>query len=181
MLGGLTAIIISGCLNQLGKRYPHLTGEGQLMPNRANADATVSNLRSPAKRTDDHRLGRAAGGVAVHAGHARSQADWSASAGGHVVYGGAGEALQRRLSASAGGFPGGVQILPDLRDPPILFAVGVAITPWHELVAAFTVSNLLVIVSTVSRWWRPDSSLAIRYAPIDVAIVSCRQAGGWHR
>jgi Na+/citrate or Na+/malate symporter len=42
MLGGLTAIIISGCLNQLGKRYPHLTGEGQLMPNRANADATVS-------------------------------------------------------------------------------------------------------------------------------------------
>ncbi|MEP9061897.1 2-hydroxycarboxylate transporter family protein, partial [Enterobacter asburiae] len=27
MLGGLTAIIISGCLNQLGKRYPHLTGE----------------------------------------------------------------------------------------------------------------------------------------------------------
>ena len=40
MLGGLTAI--SGCLNQLGKRYPHLTGEGQLMPNRANADATVS-------------------------------------------------------------------------------------------------------------------------------------------
>ena len=42
MLGGLTAIIISGCLNQLGKRYPHLTGEGQLMPNRANADTTVS-------------------------------------------------------------------------------------------------------------------------------------------
>ncbi|MFR3708147.1 MAG: 2-hydroxycarboxylate transporter family protein [Enterobacter hormaechei] len=45
--------------------------------------------------------------------------------------------------------PGGVQILPDLRDLPNLFAVGVAITPWHELVAAFTVSNLLVIVSTV--------------------------------
>ena len=33
---------------------------------------------------------------------------------------------------------------------PILFAVGVAITPWHELVAAFTLTNLLVIISTVS-------------------------------
>lgn len=36
MLGSLTAIVISGCLNQLGKRFPHLTGEGQLMPNRRN-------------------------------------------------------------------------------------------------------------------------------------------------
>ncbi len=51
MLGGLTAIIISGCLNQLGKRYPHLTGEGQLMPNRANADATVSQPAFSGKRT----------------------------------------------------------------------------------------------------------------------------------
>ncbi|MBA1076730.1 2-hydroxycarboxylate transporter family protein, partial [Escherichia coli] len=25
MLGSLTAIVISGCLNQLGKRFPHLT------------------------------------------------------------------------------------------------------------------------------------------------------------
>lgn len=38
MLGGVTAIIISGCLNQLGKRYPHLTGEGQLMPNVTNVE-----------------------------------------------------------------------------------------------------------------------------------------------
>lgn len=36
MLGSLTAIVISGCLNQLGKRFPHLTGEGQLMPNRSH-------------------------------------------------------------------------------------------------------------------------------------------------
>ena len=33
---------------------------------------------------------------------------------------------------------------------PILFAVGVAITPWQELVNAFTVPNLLVIISTVT-------------------------------
>ncbi len=45
---------------------------------------------------------------------------------------------------------------------PILFAVGVAITPWQELVNAFTITNLLVIVSTVSAlvatgfWWVKD-------------------------
>jgi len=32
MLGSLTAIIFSGLLNFVGKRYPHLTGEGRLQP-----------------------------------------------------------------------------------------------------------------------------------------------------
>ena len=44
MLGSLTAIIIAGCLNQLGKRYPHLTGEGQLIPNSNSRDDKIANL-----------------------------------------------------------------------------------------------------------------------------------------
>jgi malate:Na+ symporter len=32
MLGSLTAILLSGTLNYVGKRYPHLTGEGRLQP-----------------------------------------------------------------------------------------------------------------------------------------------------
>src|SRR5476649_3073523 len=32
MLGSLTAILLSGTLNFVGKRYPHLTGEGRLQP-----------------------------------------------------------------------------------------------------------------------------------------------------
>src|SRR6476660_4436859 len=32
MLGSLTAILLSGTLNFVGKRYPHLTGEGHLQP-----------------------------------------------------------------------------------------------------------------------------------------------------
>src|SRR6267154_2693790 len=32
MLGSLTAILFSGTLNFVGKRYPHLTGEGRLQP-----------------------------------------------------------------------------------------------------------------------------------------------------
>src|SRR5271155_3432973 len=32
MLGSLTAIILAGTLNFVGKKYPHLTGEGRLQP-----------------------------------------------------------------------------------------------------------------------------------------------------
>src|ERR1700744_625983 len=34
MLGSLTAILLAGMLNLLGKRYPHLSGEGRLQPAR---------------------------------------------------------------------------------------------------------------------------------------------------
>lgn len=62
---------------------------------------------------------------------------------------------------------------------PILFAVGVAITPWNELVAAFTLSNLLVIVSTVAALVATGFFVGkkIGMHPIDVAIVSCCQSG----
>lgn len=47
MLGGLTAIVLAGVLNQLGKRYPHLTGEGQLMPSKkARWAVAPMNLRA---------------------------------------------------------------------------------------------------------------------------------------
>lgn len=52
MLGSLTAIVISGCLNQLGKRFPHLTGEGQLMPNRSHETRSLSESEGVSGKTD---------------------------------------------------------------------------------------------------------------------------------
>ncbi len=81
MLGGLTAIIISGCLNQLGKRYPHLTGEGQLMPNRANADATISQPAFSGKADVTTIASGALLAVLLYMlGMLRPQADWPACA-----------------------------------------------------------------------------------------------------
>ena len=62
---------------------------------------------------------------------------------------------------------------------PILFAVGVAITPWEELVNAFTLTNLLVIISTVAALVATGFFVGkkIGMHPIDVAIVSCCQSG----
>ena len=154
MLGGLTAIIISGCLNQLGKRYPHLTGEGQLMPNRANADATVSQPAFSGKADVTTIASGALLAVLVKLCNGASP---RLLEGSQVVY----KFFQTSVTY------------------PILFAVGVAITPWHELVAAFTVSNLLVIISTVSALVATGFFVGkkIGMHPIDVAIVSCCQSG----
>jgi Na+/citrate or Na+/malate symporter len=62
---------------------------------------------------------------------------------------------------------------------PLLFAIGVALTPWDKLMQAFALPNLLTIVATVAtlvttgffvgRW--------IKLYPIDAAIVIACRAG----
>ncbi len=178
MLGSLTAIVISGCLNQLGKRFPHLTGEGQLMPNRRNE----THRETPAEGKMDVTTLASGALLAV------------------LLY------MLGMLGQKTIGLPAPVGMLflavllklvngvsPRLQEGsqmvykffrtavtyPILFAVGVAITPWQELVNAFTLTNLLVIVSTVSALVATGFFVGkkIGMHPIDVAIVSCCQSG----
>ena len=178
MLGSLTAIVISGCLNQLGKRFPHLTGEGQLMPNRRNE----THRETPVEGKMDVTTLASGALLAV------------------LLY------MLGMLGQKTIGLPAPVGMLflavllklvngvsPRLQEGsqmvykffrtavtyPILFAVGVAITPWQELVNAFTLTNLLVIISTVSALVATGFLVGkkIGMHPIDVAIVSCCQSG----
>lgn len=178
MLGSLTAIVLSGCLNQLGKRFPHLTGEGQLMANRRNE----AHLDTPAEGKMDVTTLASGALLAV------------------LLY------MLGMLGQKTIGLPAPVGMLflavllklvngvsPRLQEGsqmvykffrtavtyPILFAVGVAITPWQELVNAFTVTNLLVIISTVTALVATGFLVGkkIGMYPIDVAIVSCCQSG----
>lgn len=181
MLGSLTAIVISGCLNQLGKRFPHLTGEGELMPGKTNGgekEQTAALFNGKADVTTIasgallavllymvgmllHKLiglpapvGMLFVAVLIKLCHGVSP---RMLAGSQVVY----KFFQTAVTY------------------PILFAVGVAITPWNELVDAFTMTNLLVIVSTVSALVATGFFVGkkIGMHPIDVAIVSCCQSG----
>jgi Na+/citrate or Na+/malate symporter len=181
MLGSLTAIVISGCLNQLGKRFPHLTGEGQLMPNRSHETRSLGESEGVSGKTD---VGTLASGALLAV----------------LLY------MMGMLGHKLIGLPAPVGMLflavllklanvvsPRLQEGsqmvykffrtavtyPILFAVGVAITPWQELVNAFTFTNLLVIVSTVSALVATGFLVGkkIGMHPIDVAIVSCCQSG----
>ncbi len=152
MLGGLTAIIISGCLNQLGKRFPHLTGEGQLMPNRSNGDEQAPAAPAFSGKTDV---------TTIAAGALLAVLLYMIGMLGHKLIGLPAPVgmlfiavLIKLVHGVSPRLLEGSQVVYKFFQTsvtyPILFAVGVAITPWEELVHAFTINNLLVIVSTVS-------------------------------
>jgi Na+/citrate or Na+/malate symporter len=182
MLGSLTAIIIAGCLNQLGKRYPHLTGEGQLMPNSNSRDDKIANLSGAfTGKTDVTTL---ASGVLL------AVLLYMLGMLGHELIGLPAPVgmlfIAVLVKLTHGVSPRileGSQVVYKFFQTsvtyPVLFAVGVAITPWQELVNAFTLTNLLVIISTVSALVVTGFFVGkkIGMHPIDVAIVSCCQSG----
>ncbi|QWA13265.1 2-hydroxycarboxylate transporter family protein [Sodalis ligni] len=183
MLGGLTAIIIAGCLNRLGKRYPHLTGEGKLMPaNQSGQDQPAAALTGTFSGKTDV--------TAIAAGALLAVLLYMLGMLGYKLIGlpaPVGMLFIAVLIKLAHGVSPrmleGSQVVYKFFQTsvtyPILFAVGVAITPWQELVNAFTLSNLLVIVSTVCTLVGTGYLVGkkIGMHPIDVAIVSCCQSG----
>ena len=185
MLGSLTAIVVSGCLNQLGKRYPHLTGEGQLMPaSSANSDLSgkPEETAQPVSITPD--VTTFASGVLLAVllymvgmlGH--KYIGLPAPVGMLFV-----AVFIKLINGVSPRLLAGSQVVYKFFQTavtyPILFAVGVAITPWQELVNAFTLSNLLIIISTVlslvATGFFVGKQLGMH--PIDVAIISCCQSG----
>ncbi len=179
MLGSLTAILFSGMLNYVGKRYPHLTGEGRLQPDEHD-DLPPGD--EPISGQSDVTTIAAAGVTAV------------------TLY------LIGLLGQRLFGFPAPVAMLfiavvlkltqavsPRLQlgafvvfkffqtavTYPLLFAIGVSLTPWDKLVAAFNLRYLITIVSTVvtlmatgfivGRW--------LKMYPIDTAIVNACHSG----
>ena len=181
MLGGLTAIIISGCLNQLGKRFPHLTGEGQLMPNRDNTDEKTPATPAFSGKADV---------TTIASGALLAVLLYMLGMLGHKLIGLPAPVgmlfmavLVKLVHGVSPKILEGSQVVYKFFQTsvtyPILFAVGVAITPWQELVHAFTLTNLLVIVSTVSALVATGFFVGkkIGMHPIDVAIVSCCQSG----
>ena len=178
MLGSLTAIVIAGGLNQLGKRFPHLTGEGQLMPNRRNE--THRETSAEGKMDVTTLASGALLAVLLYMLGMLGQKTIGLPAPVGMLF------LAVLLKLVNGVSPrlqeGSQMVYKFFRTAvtyPILFAVGVAITPWQELVNAFTLTNLLVIISTVSALVATGFLVGkkIGMHPIDVAIVSCCQSG----
>jgi CCS family citrate carrier protein len=179
MLGSLAAILLSGFLNWVGERYPHLTGEGRLQP--YIADEFEAEEEALGGKVDVGQVA-AAGMIAI------------------TLY------LLGMIAYHLMGLPGPVAMLfiavivkltravsPELRQGanvvykffstavtyPLLFAIGVTMTPWDKLVAAFTLANLTVIFATVASLIGTGFVVArwVNMFPIDTAIVNACHSG----
>ena len=180
MLGSLTAILLSGLLNTMGKKFPHLTGEGQLQPGVANDIAATDEKVDPSKI--DVATIAGAGVTAVTIYMIGMMVFKLTGLPGPVVmlflavFLKLARAVSPKLQAGAGVvykfFQVGVTF-------PLLFAIGVAMTPWENLVAAFNPTHLAIIVSTVvtmmgTGWF---VGKAIGLYPIEAAIVNACHSG----
>jgi Na+/citrate or Na+/malate symporter len=179
MFGSLTAILLAGILNFLGQRFPRLSGEGRLQPEESEELATheqdvpvdldVTHIAAAGLLIislyllglicfQTFRLPAPVAMLLIAVLLKLVQAvPPSLQHGAHVVY----EFFRRAVTY------------------PLLFAIGVALTPWERLMSAFAPRNLLTIVATVltlvttgffvGRW--------MRLFPIDTAIVIACRAG----
>ena len=179
MLGSLTAILLAGTLIYVGKKYPKLTGEGRLQPGEHDELALEED------DVDDHVDVTTIGAAVVTA---------------VTLY------LIGALAQRLFGFPAPVAMLviavvlklaravsPSLQlgafhvykffstavTYPLLFAIGVSLTPWDKLVAAFTLPYLVTIVSTVVTIIATGFFVGgwMKMYPIDTAIVTACHSG----
>jgi CCS family citrate carrier protein len=183
MLGSLTAIVFSGMLNFVGRKYPHLTGEGRLQPSaRGESDLAGLAAHEETPATVDITAIAGAGLTAI------------------VLY------LLGVMLFHLIGLPAPVAMLflavvaklssavsPRLQSGglivyrfvqlgmtyPLLFAIGVSLTPWDKLMAAFTIANLITIVATVSTLMLTGAFVGrlMSMYPIETAIVNACHSG----
>ncbi|WP_207801740.1 2-hydroxycarboxylate transporter family protein [Phenylobacterium hankyongense] len=179
MLGSLTAIIFAGALNFIGKRYPHLTGEGQLQPGEHDVHLTGEEALklAPSPQT----VGAAVVMVVtlfLLGGLAQKLWNWP----GPVVM--LGLAVLMKLGRVASpkleqGAYANYQFFAACVTYPLLFAIGVAKTPWEKLIAAFNLPTVTTIVCTVAALMGTGFVVArfVNMYPIEAAIVNGTHSG----
>ncbi|MBB5465248.1 malate:Na+ symporter [Paraburkholderia sp. Clong3] len=179
MLGSLTAIIFAGALDMVGKRFPHLTGQGRLQAGEVDQ---MNPVEEEIRGHVDVSHIAAAGITAI------------------TLY------LLGLMCRNMFGLPAPVAMLflavlvklaravsPPLQEGafvvykffstavtyPLLFAIGVAMTPWDKLMAAFTLANIVTIVATVATLMGTGFMVGrmLKMYPIDTAIVNACHSG----
>jgi malate:Na+ symporter len=179
MLGSLTAILLAGTLNYVGKKYPHLTGEGRLQPGEHD------ELELEEEEADQHVdvttvAAAVVTAVTLYLIGALTQRLWGFPAPVVMLVIAVGLKLARAVSPSlqVGAFHV-YKFFSTAVTYPLLFAIGVALTPWDKLVAAFTLPYVLTIVATVVTIITTGFFVGgwLKMYPIDTAIVTACHSG----
>ena len=179
MLGSLTAILLSGGLNMLGKRYPHLTGEGRLQPGEHD-ELQEAGQDLPADLHVNDVVAAGLFAICLYLLGLLCNRLFGLPAPVSMLFitvlvkltRAASPQLQRGSFFVFRFFQVGVTY-------PLLFAIGVALTPWQTLMAAFVLPKLVTIIATVAtlvgigfvvgKW--------VKLYPIDAAIVNACHSG----
>jgi CCS family citrate carrier protein len=179
MLGSLTAILFSGVLNFVGKRYPSLTGEGQLQV--GEHDVHLSGEDAIRVAPGAQQVGAAVVMVVtLYLLGALTQKLWHWP--GPVVMLAIAVLMKLGQLASPAleqGAYANYQFFRTCVTYPLLFAIGVAKTPWEKLMAAFNLPTIVTIVSTVATLMATGFVVArfVRMYPIEAAIVNACHSG----
>lgn len=182
MFGSLTAIIFAGLLNMLGRRRPHLTGNGRLVVGEHDYPLTDEGAKPP-RSTPQVVAAAAVTAVTLYLVGALAQKVLGWPGPVTMLFIAVLLKLGRVFSPSLE--QGAFSVYQFFRVAvtyPLLFAIGVAMTPWDKLMSAFTLANVVTIVATVAAMTATGFGVArlIGMYPVDVGIVAacrCSQGG----
>jgi malate:Na+ symporter len=181
MLGSLTAILAAGTLNYIGKKYPYLTGEGRLQRGERGDEVLQPMEEMPAQVPDVSTIA-AAGVTAVtlYLVGVLGQRLLDFPAPVTMLFFAVVLKLARAVPATLqqGAFVV-YRFFSVAVTYPLLFAIGVSLTPWDKLVAAFTPAYIVTVVTTVLTLMTTGffSAFLLRMYPIDLAVVTACHSG----
>ncbi len=181
MLGSLTAILLAGTLNHVGKRVPHLTGEGRLQPGDAGDAAASPEPSRNAAVPDVQTVGAAVvTAVTLYLVGVLGQRLLDFPAPVTMLF--LAVALKLGRLVSPGLEAGAHRVYRFFQVAvtyPLLFAIGVALTPWDKLVAAFHPANVLTVVATVVTLMATGFGVGrlLGLYPIETAVVNACHSG----
>jgi malate:Na+ symporter len=179
MLGSLTAILLAGTLNFIGKRRPEWTGEGRLQPG-AQDSLELTELRSTGTSDVMHIAAAGITAIALYLAGVTVQRLCGLPAPVAMLFAAVALKLLQAVppSIERGSFVV-YRFFATAVTYPLLFAIGVALTPWDRLLAALHPLNVITIAVTVTTMVASGFLVGRRMGlyPIDTAIVTACHSG----
>jgi malate:Na+ symporter len=179
MLGSLTAIILAGTLDYVGKKHPKLTGQGRLQPGEHD-DMDPSEPELPGHLDVVHIAAAGITALTLYLVGILCQRLFGLPAPVAMLFIAVIVKLTQAVSPQlqSGAFVV-YKFFSTAVTYPLLFAIGVSLTPWDKLIAAFTLANLVTIVATVVTLMATGAAVGWKLGmyPLDVAIVNACHSG----
>jgi CCS family citrate carrier protein len=179
MLGSLCAILLSGMLNYVGKKYPKLTGNGRLQLNEHD-DMDPASEEMPGHTDVAHIAAAGITAIALYMVGLMAQRLFNFPAPVAMLFIAVLVKLTRAVSPQLQeGSHVVYKFFSTAVTYPLLFAIGVTMTPWDKLVSAFNITNLITIASTVVTLMATGFFVGRRMNmyPIEAAIVNACHSG----